>query len=231
VRHVPWCPSTVRVSRAGSCLCVLASPPSCPSVLTRRVCVARATVSVICPVLETIKAAQEKNGLRHHDYLRYRQYCTRKLRRLRSGKQIKLTQGRGRRYVQKNVTPDIVTEERHLHLPLFNAERAWSYAMQLKQDDQVEDNPRLRFHLMKRLRRATTWAAQLRDLCRECADECVATCGAVPCADALGSRSCMCLLPGARTWKRTHTWRGCRAHFPSRKKAGRRRTRPSSDLG
>ena len=63
-------------------------------------------------MLETIKAAQDKNGLRHHDYLRYRQYCCRKLRRLRTGKQIKLTHGRGRRYVKREVTPDVVADER-----------------------------------------------------------------------------------------------------------------------
>lgn len=196
-------------------------------------------------MLETTKAAQDKNGLRHHDYLRYRQYCCRKLRRIRRGKQIKLTHGRGRRYTQRVVTADMVTEERcvwhcveslcacfeshllgflvmfcglvvlcgrvvpccgsHLHIPLFNAERAWSYAMQLKQDDQLEDNPRLRFHLVKRLRKAAEWAANLKQLCRERCDECVA-CLLVSCDQIAHRHGLRGSPPTRRTYLEAHAY-------------------------
>jgi hypothetical protein len=43
------------------------------------------------------------------------------------------------------------------------AERAWSYAMQLRQEANTE--PRKKFHLISRLRKATTYALQLQALC------------------------------------------------------------------
>jgi signal recognition particle subunit SRP68 len=43
------------------------------------------------------------------------------------------------------------------------AERAWSYAMQLRQEANTE--PRKKFHLISRLQKATTHALQLQTLC------------------------------------------------------------------
>ena len=103
-------------------------------------------------ILETIKAAQAQNGLRHNDYQRYRQYCTRRLRRVR--KSVKFTYGRGRQFVKKEVTAEMVAGERHLFIPLMNAERAWSYAMQLKHEITDSDNSRLKFSMMNRLIKA-----------------------------------------------------------------------------
>jgi signal recognition particle subunit SRP68 len=44
------------------------------------------------------------------------------------------------------------------------AERAWSFAMQLRQESNTE--PRKKFHLIGRLRKATTYALQLEQLCQ-----------------------------------------------------------------
>uniref|UniRef100_A0A671L7S1 Signal recognition particle subunit SRP68 n=1 Tax=Sinocyclocheilus anshuiensis TaxID=1608454 RepID=A0A671L7S1_9TELE len=52
---------------------------------------------------------------------------------------------------------------RHLLLVLMEAERAWSYAMQLKQEANTE--PRKRFHLLARLRKAAKHGEQLEKLC------------------------------------------------------------------
>ena len=54
-------------------------------------------------------------------------------------------------------------DRRFLLLELVNAERAWSYAMQLKQEANTE--PRKRFHLTSRLRKAVKHALQLERLC------------------------------------------------------------------
>ena len=86
---------------------------------------------VLLLVLETVKAAQAQNGLRHRDFQRYRQYCARRLRRLR--KSVKFLHGKGKAFVGKKVDAETATEARHLYLPLYNAERAWGYAMQLKE--------------------------------------------------------------------------------------------------
>lgn len=45
----------------------------------------------------------------------------------------------------------------------MDAERAWSYAMQLKQEANTE--PRKRFHLLSRLRKAVKHAEELERLC------------------------------------------------------------------
>lgn len=62
-------------------------------------------------VLETVKAAQMQNGLRHRDFQRYRQYCTRRLRRIR--KSVKFMHGKGRAYVNKKVDAETATEARY----------------------------------------------------------------------------------------------------------------------
>lgn len=52
---------------------------------------------------------------------------------------------------------------RYLLLVLMEAERAWSYAMQLKQEANTE--PRKRFHLLARLRKAAKHSENLEKLC------------------------------------------------------------------
>jgi len=51
-----------------------------------------------------------------------------------------------------------------LYVFLFSAERAWSYAMQLKTES--IDEPRKHYHLMKRLKKAAFYANQLEDICK-----------------------------------------------------------------
>jgi len=51
---------------------------------------------------------------------------------------------------------------------LFQAERDWSYAQALKQD--VTEEPRKRFHLIKRLRRAAAHARALEAVCTALGD-------------------------------------------------------------
>ncbi|PNF17286.1 Signal recognition particle subunit SRP68 [Cryptotermes secundus] len=57
----------------------------------------------------------------------------------------------------------MLKDERYLYIPLMMAERAWSYAMQLRQEANTE--PRKKFHLISRLRKATTYSLQLQTLC------------------------------------------------------------------
>ncbi|XP_017864181.1 PREDICTED: signal recognition particle subunit SRP68 [Drosophila arizonae] len=116
-------------------------------------------------ILHMIKDAQQQHGLRHGDYQRYRGYCTRRIRRLR--KALKYPQGDKRHFKRRDVTLSQLTgkkaDERFIHIPLISAERAWAYAMQLKQEANTE--PRKRFHLINKLRRACFYALQLQELC------------------------------------------------------------------
>ena len=60
-------------------------------------------------ILATVKLSRSMNGLRHGDYQRYRQYCARRLRRVRTNKDVRFTYGRGRVFVQKELEPPAVT--------------------------------------------------------------------------------------------------------------------------
>mmetsp|Transcript_11273 Transcript_11273/g.27521 ORF Transcript_11273/g.27521 Transcript_11273/m.27521 type:complete len:608 (-) Transcript_11273:1875-3698(-) len=113
-------------------------------------------------ILQTVKTSQSQHGLRHGDHVRYRQYCTRRLARLY--KALKFGHGRGR-YQKKALEAATVTDERHLLIPLMAAERAWSYAMELKRD--AGDEPPKRAHMIRRLKKATIHAAELVSLCSQ----------------------------------------------------------------
>lgn len=122
-------------------------------------------------VLRMIKDAQQQHGLRHGDFQRYRGYCTRRIGRLR--KVLRLPQGEKRHFKKRDVLAAHVegsnADERFLHIPLIMAERAWAYAMQLRQESTTE--PRKRFHVVGKLRKACAYALQLQDLCKVCANQ------------------------------------------------------------
>lgn len=62
------------------------------------------------------------------------------------------------------MTEEILSEEKHLQIPLVTAERAWAYYMQLKFES--NSDPRKKFHMMNRLRKAKKYAEQLDHVCR-----------------------------------------------------------------
>lgn len=107
--------------------------------------------------LKTIKESQQQHGLRHGDYDRYRSYCSRRLHRLR--KTLNFKCGNTRRFQKKEVTVDDLNDAKFLLIPLFQAERAWAYSMQLKQE--ANTDPRKRFHLLNRLRKAVKYSNEL----------------------------------------------------------------------
>ncbi|XP_061889151.1 signal recognition particle subunit SRP68 isoform X1 [Entelurus aequoreus] len=112
-------------------------------------------------VLHIIKESQQLHGLRHGDYQRYRGYCSRRLRRLR--KTLGFKMGNRHKFVGKKINVEMLSDSRYLLLVLMEAERAWSYAMQLKQEANTE--PRKRFHLLARLRKAAKHSEKLEKLC------------------------------------------------------------------
>jgi signal recognition particle subunit SRP68 len=83
------------------------------------------------------------------------------VRRLR--KTLHLSCGNTKKFQKKEITPDdLTTDNKVLMIPLFLAERAWAFAMQLKQESNSE--PRKKFHLINRLRKAIRFAADLEKL-------------------------------------------------------------------
>ncbi|XP_059045367.1 signal recognition particle subunit SRP68 [Achroia grisella] len=125
------------------------------------------TTLLTLEIFRIIKDAQQQHGLRHGDYQRYRGYCSRRLRRLR--KVLKIPQGDRRHYRRRDVTTVHLTasnaENRLLGVPLLQAERAWAHAMQLRQEANTE--PRKKFHLIARLKKACSHAQTLLQLCEQ----------------------------------------------------------------
>ena len=122
---------------------------------------------VTLDIFDVSKTAQAQHGLRHGDYGRYRQYCSRRLHRLR--KATRMTHGKGR-YLKRPLEPHMVREGRHLMIVLFCSERAWAHAMEIKRDN-TNHEPRPRFHLLNRLAKAAKWAAALSAICAARADK------------------------------------------------------------
>jgi signal recognition particle subunit SRP68 len=115
-------------------------------------------------ILRIIRISQQQHGLRHGDYQRYRSFCSRRLRRIR--KSLELTYGNHKKFQKPVITDELVAKDsRYLLLPLICSERAWAYAMQLKSESNTE--PRKKFHLLNRLRKAVKHAEQLEALCNQ----------------------------------------------------------------
>ncbi|VDN02403.1 unnamed protein product [Thelazia callipaeda] len=140
-------------------------------------------------ILQLIKDAQQKHGLRHGDYQRYRGYCARRVRRIR--KSLGFTNvhkgipKHPAKFVSRKLIFDAVTEERYLstqfivinkvtafvrylQIAVFDAERNWSYAMQLKQEAGEDIHSRKRFHMIAKLRRAVKHSSNLESVTKSC---------------------------------------------------------------
>ena len=78
-------------------------------------------------------------------------------------KALGLVQGKKKEFHKKEVTEEAVKEEKHLHVPLVTAERAWAYYMQLKFE--ANSDPRKKFHMVNRLRKAAKHAEALSAVC------------------------------------------------------------------
>jgi len=112
-------------------------------------------------ILKLVKEVQQQHGLRHSDYQRYRGYCARRIRRLR--KALSLPSSDRHNFKKKIQIDDQHLNDKTITIPLMLTERAWSYAMQLRLEANTE--PRKKFHLISRLRKATKYALQLQLLC------------------------------------------------------------------
>ena len=98
---------------------------------------------LVLPVLSVVAKAHHEYGVFRNDYHSYRRYCARKVARLRSvgGPAViqKKAQAKGTSkaravFEKKELTPDKCTTAEHLKVALFEAERHWAFAMDVKAD-------------------------------------------------------------------------------------------------
>ncbi|VDN24228.1 unnamed protein product [Gongylonema pulchrum] len=123
-------------------------------------------------ILQLIKDAQQKHGLRHGDYQRYRGYCARRIRRIRRSLGFthlhKGVPKHSAKFFQRKLVTEVVTEQRYLQTALFDAERNWAFAMQLKQEMGEDLHSRKRFHMIAKIRRAAKHSSILESVVRSC---------------------------------------------------------------
>lgn len=110
-----------------------------------------------------VRINQSEHGLKHSEYTRYRQYCARKLRKLLKGANLVQASAKGK-YVKRTVHTDSLDDERLLQVPLVAAERAWAYAMDIKNEIEQSKAPHKRRHMLKRLTKAHGHAKELAGL-------------------------------------------------------------------
>jgi hypothetical protein len=184
---LPCCPPLVRPSRQHS---VIRNNPFQRFRTMADVTMADATADGAkfdLEILATALSARGTNGVKHLDYRRYRQYCARRLRRMRTNKNVNFTHGKSRSYANRRIGAADVTDVRFLMIPLFMAERCWSTAQELHSDwanaeqsvNAKDDDTdigggahlRWRLHAMRRMAKAAYWSHQLKELCSQVADD------------------------------------------------------------
>eukprot|EP01060_Flectonema_neradi_P008327 TRINITY_DN15953_c0_g1_i2.p1 TRINITY_DN15953_c0_g1~~TRINITY_DN15953_c0_g1_i2.p1 ORF type:complete len:588 (+),score=135.55 TRINITY_DN15953_c0_g1_i2:77-1765(+) len=120
-------------------------------------------------VIHTLRELQQQHGLKSFDYQRYRQYCTRRLRRIH--KTVKMFAGTQKKYKGLVIQPEDVTDTRILMILLLQAERAWAYGEQLKYDHSTTDAPRLHRHYALKMAKAVAHAQKLLQITKYVANE------------------------------------------------------------
>ena len=90
-----------------------------------------------------------------------RQYCARRLQRIYKG--ANFLHGKGR-FQQKSLKSSKIDDERLLHIPLVSAERAWAYAMDIKNEIEQSNAPSKRHHMIRRVSKAAMHARTLSKL-------------------------------------------------------------------
>lgn len=111
-------------------------------------------------VLPVSRTLQMQHGLRHNDHQRYRRYTAGRVRAIRHT--LQFTQMDKKRFSKKTLTPAVATQAEYLELGLMLSERAWAYAMELKES--IEE-ARKRFHYRRKLAKAVKLAEQLQAVC------------------------------------------------------------------
>ena len=120
-------------------------------------------------VIHTLRGLQQHHGLKSFDYQRYRQYCSRRLRRIH--KTVKMFAGTQKKYKGLTILPEDVTDTRILMMMLLQTERAWAYGEQLKYDHSTTDAPRLHRHYALKMAKAVVHAQKLLHITKYVAND------------------------------------------------------------
>ncbi|KAG0246837.1 hypothetical protein B0O80DRAFT_499200 [Mortierella sp. GBAus27b] len=157
----------------------------------------------VLDILSLTNEARNAYGLRRQEYGRYRHHCTQRLHRIR--KTLGFTHGKDKSFTGRPITAETVTNEKYLHVLLFQAERAWGYAMEIKALSVALDDPRKQSHYKGRLRKAAKFAEQLESICS-------ANTGKVDVRTALDAQAYSALMSGYVLFEASE-WQGALEKF------------------
>ena len=103
-----------------------------------------------------------QNGLKHSSYHDYRNYCTKKIKKLRGRLGIR----HGKKTFKKTVwNIENPSKIEHLYVPQYYTEKYWAYAMELRQvpKDQKRTN-KIKYNIRGKLKKAVKWSNELSSL-------------------------------------------------------------------
>ncbi|KAF9926976.1 signal recognition particle subunit srp68 [Modicella reniformis] len=155
----------------------------------------------VLDILSLTNEARNAFGLRRQEYARYRHHCTQRLHRIR--KTLGFTHGKDKSFVSRPITAETVTNEKHLHILLFQSERAWGYAMEIKALSL--DDARKQSHSKSRFKKAAKFAEQLENVCS-------ANTGKVDVRTALDAQAYAALM-SAYVLSESRQWQGALEKF------------------
>ncbi|CAK9016250.1 unnamed protein product [Durusdinium trenchii] len=123
----------------------------------------------VLKILATVQVHRNLNGLRHNDHLRYRQYCSRRLRRLYFALRFK----HGKNRFKQASFPENFDDPKWIFIPLVQTERAWAFGVQLKADNAAAAafNARWRHHSERKFAKACQYAQHLESVCKVHCDQ------------------------------------------------------------
>ncbi|KAJ1734210.1 signal recognition particle subunit srp68 [Coemansia sp. Benny D160-2] len=124
--------------------------------------------SVEFDIFGYIHKTRQTYGIRAQDYMRYRRYCAHHLRNVR--KATRLSQGSSTSYKPIVVTAEMVSEARHIEILVLQTERAWAFAMDLRELHSRTEEPRQHYHLVRRLKAACKAGRYLADVAHAVCD-------------------------------------------------------------
>lgn len=113
-----------------------------------------------------ITSQQQTHGLKFNDYASYCAFLSRRLRRVRKSVKFvnKSSEGgkRNRKYEKHEVTEEVCQSSEFLEIVLVEAERAWAFAMELKEAMMQDGSGKgRRSQFISRLRKATKHTKRL----------------------------------------------------------------------
>lgn len=114
------------------------------------------------------------NGIKAGDYQHYRNYCISKIKKIRRGMNFRFSTPKTK-FTKKVIEDERPDDSRVLQVLLFNAEKNWAHANQVKSEQSAKlkktKGSRAKFTIINKLKRAAQWAKRLENMCHRTSEK------------------------------------------------------------